>query len=367
MAKRKVKILRVGGWIIIGFFSLILLTTLVFYLGRDYFMGKAVIYLNEQQPGEVQMGQMNLIPFLNFPDITLQLQAVKFYEKEVMTETTGQDPILSLEEIGVTLDLVELIRGGIMVSEVRLIDGFVHMEVYQDTITNLEHALGIRFGAQIEKDTTEKTAPLAIDLDKIEMITVRARMDNQVMDEHVSVDVNRLVSSFSYLSGKVRAALEVDIDINRVKYQTINDQIDKSVKLKGSIILDPDAHIMKVEPSSLSVSGLEFETWGSLDYRTPPRVDFAYTATNEGLELLNYLFRGVLDLEEIEQIGGGSIHLNGTVQGGLGGDRLPVIRMNGDAEELGFRIKSLDKDVTGISFQLFATNGSKTDLSEGYI
>ncbi|MCD4710442.1 MAG: hypothetical protein K8R52_06310, partial [Bacteroidales bacterium] len=314
-----------------------------------------------------QMGQMNLIPFLNFPDITLQFQAVKFYEKELTKETTGQDPILSLEEIGVTLDMVELIRGGIMVSKARLKDGFVHMEVYKDTITNLEHALGIRFGAQIEKDTIEKTTPLAIDLKKIELINIRARMDNQVMDEHVSVEVNRLVSSFSYLSGKVRAALEVDIDINRVKYQTINDQIDKSVKLKGSIILDPDAHIMKVEPSSLSVSGLEFETWGSLDYRTPPRVDFAYTATNEGLELLNYLFRGVLDLEEIEQIGGGSIHLNGTVQGGLGGDILPVIRVNGDAEELGFRIKSLDKDVTGISFHLFATNGSKSDLSEGYI
>ena len=367
MARRKVRILRIGGWIIMGIFSLVLITTLVFYLGRDYFLNRAVTYLNEQQPGEVQMKQMNLIPFLNFPDITLQLQEVNYYEKELTVNSAGQEPILSLEEISVTLDLIELIRGGIMVSEARLKDGFVHMEVYKDTITNLEYALGIRFGTQIEKDTTEKTTPLAIDLNKIELINVRARMDNQVMEEHVSVEVNRLVSSFSYLSGKVRAALEVDIDINKVKYQTINDQIDKNIKLKGSIILDPDAQIMKVEPSSLSVSGLEFETWGSLDYRSPPRVDFAYTAANEGLELLNYLFRGVLDLEEIEQIGGGSIHLNGTVQGSIGGDELPVIRVNGDAEELGFRIKSLDKDVTGISFHLYATNGNKSDLSEGYI
>ena len=367
MAKRKVRILRIGGWIIMGIFSLVLITTLVFYLGRDYFLNRAVTYLNEQQPGEVQMEQMNLIPFLNFPDITLQLQEVKYYEKELIVDSANQEPILALEEISVTLDLVELIRGGIMVSEARLKDGFVHIKVYKDSVSNLEHALGIRFGAQIEKDTTEKKSPLAINLDKIEFINVRALMDNQVMDEHVSMEVNRFESSFSYLSGEVMAALEVDIDINRVKYQTINDQIEKNIMLKGSIILDPETHMIKVEPSSLSVSGLELETWGSLDFGETPRVDFAYTASNEGLELLNYLFRGVLDLEEIEQIGGGSIHLNGTVHGGIGGDELPVIRVNGEAEELGFRIKSLDRDVTGISFHLFATNGSKSDLSESFI
>ncbi len=69
MARRKHKALRIGGWIILGFFSLILLITLVFYLGRGWFMDRAVTYLNEQQPGEVQMGQMNLIPFMNFPNV----------------------------------------------------------------------------------------------------------------------------------------------------------------------------------------------------------------------------------------------------------------------------------------------------------
>jgi hypothetical protein len=192
-------------------------------------------------------------------------------------------------------------------------------------------------------------------------------LENLVENEFVSVDVNQFESSFSSLPGKVTAALKVNIDVNSFKYQTINEQIDKNIILNGSIILDPEAHQLKVEPSNLSVSGLDFETWGNLDFRATPRVDFAYTASNEGLELLNYLFRGILDLEEIEQIGGGSIHLNGTVQGGIGEGELPVIRVNGEAEELGFRIKSMGKDVTGISFHMFATNGGKSDFSEGLI
>ena len=115
MAKRKSRIFRIGGWTIAGLVSLILLITLVFYLGREYFMGRAVSYLNTQQPGEVQMEQMNLIPFLNFPDVTLYLREVKYYERALQEDTVGQEPILSLDEIHVTLDLIDLIRGGIMV------------------------------------------------------------------------------------------------------------------------------------------------------------------------------------------------------------------------------------------------------------
>jgi len=366
VAKRKVKILRIGGWIIIGIVSVILLATLVFYIRRDHISERVVSYLNEQQPGEVKMGKMYLIPFLNFPDLTLHLQEVKYYESDEMAEKFTLDPILSLNEISVTLDLIKLIRGGIMVSEARLKDGFVHLEIYPDSVSNLERALGFRFGATSEKDTS-LTTPLSIDLDKIELVNVRARMDNQVNGEHVDLEVSQVRSSFSNLAGQIKSSLEVDIYINTVKYQTINGQIDKNINLKGSLTLDSEALMLELEPSSISVSGLEFETWGSVNLTDTPRIDLAFAATNEGLELLNFLFMGILDLEEIEQIGGGSIHLNGTVQGNVGGDELPVIRVNGDAVDLGFRIKTLNRDVRGISFKLFATNGRKGDLSEGHV
>ena len=208
MAKRKVIIFRIVGWIIAGIVSLILLTSLTFYLGRDYFMKRAVSYLNEQQPGEEQMGKMYLIPFMNFPDITLYLREVKFFEREPAEEMSALEPMLSLNEIAVTLDLIELIRGGINISEARLKDGYVHMEIYPDSVSNLERALRIRFGESPARDTSETMPALSIDLDKIELVNVRARMDNRITDEYVDVEVNQLESSFSYLSGQIRSAIE---------------------------------------------------------------------------------------------------------------------------------------------------------------
>ena len=78
MARRKHRLIRIIGWIGLSFLSLILLITLGFYLGRGWIMNRAVNYLNERQPGEVRMGQMNLIPFMNFPDVSLQLRNLSY-------------------------------------------------------------------------------------------------------------------------------------------------------------------------------------------------------------------------------------------------------------------------------------------------
>ena len=78
----------------------------------------------------------------------------------------------------------------------------------------------------------------------------------------------------------------------------------------------------------MEFSGLELETWGAYEFFEKPRVDFEFRARNEGLELLNFIFRGVLDLDEIEQIGSGSMTLSGNIRGSFE-DSLPVISVNG--------------------------------------
>ena len=366
MARRKHKALRIGGWIILGFFSLILLITLVFYLGRGWFMDRAVTYLNEQQPGEVQMGQMNLIPFMNFPNVSLQLRNVSFYEKEVHPDSLLQEPIISLKEIFVTLDVVDLIRGDIQVSQARTEDGFIRIEVYEDSITNLEVALGMRFDEETEKDSTAGLPALKISLDKIELTNILVILQDRTRDDHINVTINLLESNFSYLPDHIEFGLKLDLNINHLKYLTYRSETNRSIKMESGVTVDLMRKKVVVEPSSIKISGLELETWGTYDFMGDPHLDFAFKASNKGLEVLNYLFRGVLDLDEIEQIGSGGIYLNGNINGYLG-NQLPVIRINGSADQIGFRIKSIDKDVTDISFNMYATNGSNMDYSEGFI
>lgn len=362
--KRKHIAIKVAGWIVGGFCSLLLLVILVFYLGRGFFMKQAVNYLNDQQPGEVQMEQMNLIPFANFPNVTLQLQKVVYYESPPDSTYLPSLPVFVINEVDVTLDIVQLIRGDFMVSEAKLKQGVIRLEIYEDSLSNLEHALGIRFGQKTEKDSTEEAVSLSIDLQRISFTDIEVRMDDPQLDKYVDFTINQLESSMRYLSKLIEVDLELNIDLNSYKYQSFNDQTHRNAILQGRVSVDTETKKVEVEPSMLSISGLELKTAGSLFYGEASMIDLSFEATNEGLEVLNYLFRGVLDLEEVEQIGSGSIWLKGDIKGSLGGS-LPVIRVFGEADELGFRISSINKEVSGISFGLFASNGAAPDFSQG--
>jgi hypothetical protein len=365
MARRKRCVFRIIGWIVFGFFSLILVITLVFYLGRGWIMNRAVTYLNDQQPGEITMGQMNLIPLVNFPDVTLQLRHVNYYERDLHPDSLYLEPIISLNDIYVRLDVVELIRGNMKISQVRIGKGFIRYEIYDDSISNFERALGIRFGEGEEKDSTVLPG-IRMDLDRLELSDVLVLVEDHPSDNHIQLQINRWESSFNYLPERIHAELKLDMDINYLKYLTYRSEVNRNIWFESEVLIDPVRQEIHIEPSAVRISGLELETWGSYTYREVPHIDMAFRATNEGLEVLNYLFKGILDLDEIEQIGAGQIHLGGYVTGDLH-DRLPVVRMNGSADGIGFRIKPMQNDVRDISFQFYATNGMKPDMSEGSI
>jgi hypothetical protein len=365
MARRKHRALRILGWIVAGFVSLILLLTLGFYLGRGWIMNKAVAYVNDQQPGEVRMEQMYLIPFKNFPDVSLQLRNMSYYERAQHPDSLYQEPILYVNELNVTLDVVDLIRKNIEVSEASIENGFFRLEVYADSISNLEKALGLQ---RVAKEVSEasKLPEIHMNLEKLELANMKLFMKDQPGDMQVSLIVDLLESSFSYLPEKVNASIKVNLDVDSINYLTYRDKTARSIVFESEVTLQPESKTIQVKPSRLEVSGLELETWGSYDYSKKPSLDFEFTAKNEGLELLNHIFRGVLDLDELEQIGDGSISLTGDIKGFLG-DTLPVVRLEGSAHELGFRIKSIQQEVSGISFKLHASNGKKLDFSEGFV
>jgi hypothetical protein len=365
MARRKRRIIRIIGWIVLGFFSLILIITLGFYLGRGWIMKRAVNYLNDQQPGEITMEQMNLIPLVNFPDITLQLRNVSYYEQDLHPDSLYQEPLLSINEVYVRLDVVELVRGDIEVSQARIDNGFIRYEIYEDSVSNFEKALGIRF-ADAEKKEAAVLPKIKIDLEELELNNMLAFMEDHLQDNYIELHVNRWGSSFNYLPDRISSTLELNIDINNVKYLTYKSETSRNLLFDSEVLIDPGGREIHVEPSYMKISGLELETWGTYVYDEEPAIDMVFRATNEGLEVLNYLFKGILDLDEVEQIGGGKIYLSGNVTGNMA-NRLPEVRINGTADQLGFRIKPIQKDITDITFQFYATNGKKEDMSEGWV
>lgn len=328
-------------------------------------MKRALVYLNQNQPGEVHLGQMNLIPLMDFPSAVVQFKDVSWYENPVRADSLHQVPILYIHELYVSLDIPELIRGNIKVEQFRLEDGFISLQVYEDSVMNLERALGLRFDEE-SSDSGSADSTMSIHMEKIELENILALYYDQSTGDSLEIQINRLESQFKYLPDIIETGIELNIDIKKVKYQTVSIEKKEDVIFSSHVLFHPEQKLVEIEPSSLSISGLELETWGMYEFQGEPGINMAFRASNTGLDVLNFLFLGVLDMDEIEQIGSGSIYLDGSVTGSLG-ENLPVVRVNGSAHGLGFRIKTIERDVTDISFALYATNGGEADFSEARI
>lgn len=329
-------------------------------------MQKAVVFLNENQPGEVRIRQMNLFPLMDFPNSVLQFKDVSWYENPLRPDSLHQEPILYINEFNLSLHILELIRGDILVEQLMLKNGFIRLEVYPDSAMNFEKALGIILGEKASPVNGSTESEMGIDLNKIELTNIQALYEDQTSGNHVNILIKQLESRLSYLPELIEANVELELDIKELKVQEISIESKDEVVFKSHIVFNPEKRNVQIEPSSLSLAGLELETWGMYDFLEKPEINMAFRANNTGLEVLNFLFLGVLDMDEIEQIGSGSIQLDGIVSGSLE-DELPVVRVNGFARGLGFRIKSINRDVNDISFTLSASNGSEADFSEAHI
>lgn len=329
-------------------------------------MQRAVDYLNERQQGEVQIDQIYLLPLMDFPNSVLRFKDFSWYENPVRPDSLQQEPIIYVHSLNLSLDIVQLIRGDIEVDQFSLENGFVNLHRYPDSIMNFERALGDFLSKKTSPGSKDGNIRGMVNVDKLELINIRGVFRDFGTEDHVNLLIEQMESKFAYLPGKVNANVELKLNISDLKYKEINLKNKNNILFSSHVILDPEHKIVQIEPSSLSIAGLELETWGFYDFLEEPGINIEFRASNTGLEVLNFLFLGILDLDEIEQIGSGSIFLDGRVSGSMG-DKLPEVLVNGSARGLGFRVKALEREVEDIYFTLSASNGAKADFSEARV
>ncbi|PID92677.1 MAG: hypothetical protein CSA96_02025 [Bacteroidetes bacterium] len=364
--------LKLTGWVLLVVFSLILLTTFAFYLARGLILEKVVSRLNEEQPGEVLIEQMLLVPFLNFPDVSLQLRDVHYFEKAGETDTLKDESILALGELYVSLDVLALIKGDYELTEVSLKNGHVRAKMYPDSVLNLERALGISFRAAEEDSLAADEGGLVLpeyglNLDRLSLENIHLSWKDQCAGDDIGLHINSLESAFHSIADSVLMRLKLNVDLDEFKYLTYKSEKKRNVQIDTELSVDMLEKKATMDPSSMRFSGLAMEVSGTCDFMDVPYLDIDFRASNEGLDVLNFIFRGILDMDEIEQTDGGRISLEGSLEGALGDARLPALKMDARAENLGFMVRAIEREINDINFRMALHSGEKGDLSDAHL
>lgn len=349
--------------IILGIAGLIVLIMLVFYIFRGMLLDKTLDYVNRKQPGELHIEKLYFRPFLDFPDVSLQLRTLDYFGDANDAGSGIRDSIFTIEDIFISLDVVQLLKGRYKVAEIRIGDGEINYTVSSDSISNIEKALGIRFGeAPDTVDVKDDSTKLSLDLKSLKIRNMKINYNDEPGKVSASLKINGLESGFSYLPELITAAIMVHLDLANLSTKELVLDKPRSVSLNSSLVYNQiDQHIA-LERTALAINDAILELNGQVDL-SGKLIDVNFDAQNRGIELLNFLLNGVLNMDAIRQVGEGEINFNGNISGSYA-NSLPEINMHFSASEMAFNINTLDQTISEIGFAGNLTNGKAKDYSE---
>ncbi len=352
--------------IIAGLVALVVLFLLLFYLFRGRITDKTLEYVNSAQPGKLSIEKLNLHPFMNFPDVSLRLGGVQYTTGSTDTCRTDTLPVISMNNIYASLNIVKLIRGEYKISKVRLDGGTINYIIESDSVSNMEKALGIRFESDTETDTLETDSLfMAFDLESLTIRDLKLNFYDIPQKSDVSIKIHGLEAGFSYHPDEITASVMTHTEISRVIFDNIVLDKKREFSFSSSLIFDQARQKLLLDNSMLDMHHALFGVGGTIDFNEQS-IDMQFSARNSGIELLNFILNGVLNLDAIEQIGEGHIQLSGNVLGSFA-DSIPEITVNFSAADMGFRVHAINQSVTDIGFEGIATSGRLPDFSEAEI
>ncbi len=351
--------------LLIGLVGLVVLVLVLFMALRGVITDRALNYVNSLQPGKVQVERMTLRPFMNFPDISLQLKEIG-YNPPLINDSIIDQPVLELEDIYVSLDILQLLKKSYRVSKIRFADGIIRYHVGADSVSNIEQAIGIRFD-ESAKDTAakEEMPAISLDIESVEMRNVRLEYVDRRDSSFIEGIIHGLETEFSYTADAINTRLMMHAGLGEGKISKLRLSRPREISFSSGLNYMRESKQLSLEQSALDLDNALLQLGGNIDF-SEDTLDLDFNAVNSDINLLNFLLSGVLNLTAIEQVGEGTIRLEGGATGSFK-DGLPLLNLSFAASDMGFRIHSINQSVTGIRFEGFATNGTKEDFSEAAI
>ena len=265
MKKTIIYIVKWIGRILLGLVALIILAFIVFNLFRGKIVDKGINYVNDMYPGNVQLEKIKLRPFRHFPDLSLQLNELSFYQGIDSAEMNDTLPLFKMDEIYVALDVVQLLKGKYKVSKLRIGEGEINYIVFADSVSNVEMALGMSFGNVSEEEEIKgDSSSISLDMNDLDISNLILSYVDETADINISAHVNHLKSAFTYLPEMITAALDLNVDLNRAEYEDIVLDKPRSLLLTSTLIYDLILEKVSLDHSTLDIKDAVFELSGDV-------------------------------------------------------------------------------------------------------
>jgi hypothetical protein len=326
---------------------IVVLIGLNLYLTDERLQNMILPQVQEAAGSEVQVDRMSLTFFRTFPRFGLELDGL------IVPDPQG-DPVITVEELLLSLELFPLFRNEISISRLSLTRPSVYYTVYADSTTNIDFLL------ENDEEPVEESQ-YTISIPGFTLVDASAFFRDETTNTSITMeDLDADISLFftDLIESRVDARLgSLNMSIDETQYIS-----NLSLSLNQTSSLDLENEILNFTEGTFSIRGLALDLTGSVtDWSSDePGVSLQFASTSENFGELLRLAPPNLE----EYLTGfetrGSLVFEGSVEGTFTEESLPRFDVVIEVSDGFLQNPDLPEAIEDIHFQIIFNNDLAT-------
>ena len=316
MLKPVLKIIGVITGILWMMMIISIIVVISILLSHKNEIARAVLLsLNGMQSGEFMLDNVEFTPLKQFPDISINLKNLTYFETKSADRIAEEQPIARIKNFYVGIDIIDLLNGKLNIRKLLIDEGDLTVVTYSDSSINFLNAFKIQ-EKETKIDENEKSLgqedvrAIEIEIDQLTIKDMKLKFQN-ILNERESIFIlDNFKANFNYMEKSANLKSEASLMIQKLK-------LNENISLKNkNLKIDVQAHLDENKKLEIKKCKLDFED-------AVFNLDGVFDIVNDGELLLNIdgsdaglgLFLQLLRKRERKNLKKGDFYFNGMVKG----------------------------------------------------
>jgi hypothetical protein len=357
----------------------------VFQRGNELILTKLETFLRENQSGYLEVGSLDLRVLRNFPNLTLEIDSISYYEQADSLRSIDTLPIFQAEKLSLALRLFPLIRGEVIISEIGLENSQVNIQEDRGGTLNIDRAFArpAKVKPVAKSPAAKKTAPIkpktpsppgkkAEAPEAAQLKLEEAAFSNVHITWHAyhqarpqRITVNSLTVSLDRKDTLVAASIKIkciaeELRLNRARVPS------GAISLEAKAQLHPETGRMDFRQATLTLDAFTIALSGYYHHRNNRMLDLEVDASSNDLPFLSRLLNKNVLPGKSDLIKAGDIFLKGRVFGALATEH-PQADLVFGVSNLSFTLPGTLGAFKGLGFEGRLSTGTAPDYSRAIL
>ncbi|HZX75337.1 MAG TPA: hypothetical protein VFE57_13000, partial [Cyclobacteriaceae bacterium] len=405
---RFLKFIGIAVAIVLSLFGTV--TWVVFQNKNGWLLDEIQSYLSASQSGQLKVSSIDLKLFRNFPNVTIALGGVDYYEHRDSLRAPEERPILHVEQAFIAFEFLPLLHEEIKISEINLSKGQLNIREYRNGLLNINHALAdpAKIKPKTKSQEGDKKAEREAQPPKEKQnkpdslsgpVAVKPKAQTNVYVDLRSIYLKDVLITWNQynnpspaviLMKELEARLKQDengVSTKLTSSLTIQSlYINKTSLPSGDLEFDSDLHYEKeskkitIEKGKIDFDIFSATVSGSYAHQKNQMLDLQIDASSNDLPLLSLIIKPEVLKQNPDLLQHGDIYVKGRIFGPLKNRRpqldvsfgISNLTLNlpnkiGTFENVGFKGRFKSGRFSNYSQALFEVRDLKGQLPGGFV